>query len=156
MRIQHHGYAVPGGRNLCHHSIFPNFARNGNMMVTPMDGGCQVNQPAKEIRPAGTTLLAKLSLPIIDRRLRFVDFRRESHRSILTIRSSSLSGGSLATITPESSSIPKKVRVVAGPTYFLIRLHQYAQPTSCIPKTCHSFGGSRIVWFGKEEVIQIL
>ena len=61
------------------------------------------------------TLHTKLNLSIMDCKSHLVALRCHSHWLILSIRFLSFSGRHLATSTSESSSMPRKVKVVVGP-----------------------------------------
>ena len=67
-------------------------------------------------RPAGTTLAAKESLPAMESTLRLVAVQRRSQAVISVCRGTSLSVGKRSCCRWESMRIPRKVRVVVGPS----------------------------------------
>ena len=67
-------------------------------------------------RPAGTALAANDSFPMRDSRARLEALVRHDHSCSSVRSSSSLVGGSRICCRSESSSSPRKVRVVAGPS----------------------------------------
>ena len=72
----------------------------------------------KKILPGGTTLQAKESLPIRERRVRLVQVR-EARILWREWRSSALRSAEMeAVMSTELSSMPRKVRVVVGPSVF--------------------------------------
>ena len=69
----------------------------------------------KKILPGGTTLQAKESLPIRERRVRLVQVREAR----MLWRSSALRSAEMeAVMSTEFSWMPRKVRVVVGPSVF--------------------------------------
>ena len=67
-------------------------------------------------QPAGTALAAKDSFPINERRRRFDVFRHPNQDSSSCKRSFSLAGGRCSSLCWESSSIPRYVIIVDGPS----------------------------------------
>ena len=67
-------------------------------------------------RPDGTTLATNDSLPISDKRSRFVALCFPNQDLIKRIISSSLSGGNRSCCRVVSMVMPRKVMVVAGPS----------------------------------------
>ena len=72
----------------------------------------------KKRRPAGTTLAANASLPMRDRSSLLVDDHLPNQDLVREVMSCSLVRGSLSCCSEESSSMPRKVRQVAGPSDF--------------------------------------
>ena len=84
-------------------------------------------------RPAGTILAAKDSFPMRDKSSLLVALRLASHDLIRDEISCSFSGDNLSCCREESSTMPRKVMQVAGPSRPL------GSPSPCIP-------GARLTW----------
>ena len=72
----------------------------------------------RKILPGGTTLQAKESFPMRERRVRLVQVREARVRLSVWMSSSLRSAEMEAVIVAELSSMPKKVNVVVGPSVF--------------------------------------
>ena len=72
----------------------------------------------RKVLPAGTTLAAKLRVPMRERSSRFVQERLVFQALRAWCRSSSLSGGRRASSLSESRRMPRNSRIVEGPSSF--------------------------------------
>ena len=108
-----------GVTNACHHAR-SSLKASGSVITSC---GLRALAPVsiillRNVRLAGTTLAAKLSVPMRDRSSCFLHWVRAAQRRSAWWMPSSLSGGSRASSAVESRSIPRYSRHVVGPSRF--------------------------------------